>query len=640
MARPRVNSYGTTGRAGDLTSSTRWGAIAGIVTCALLLVAFAITSWSAVLTKSAAVGEPTHAVAGWMHLARGDFRVDPDEPPLWKVVAARPNAPVELPVDRHPDLWGRMLGDASESAAWARAVLYGEGGAAAADAILARSRAVMVAIAVGLGAMIGWWAWKIAGPIAAVVAVALFSLDPNFLAHGPLLASDVAMSLALLAGVYAAWRAGRRASIVRVAILALIAAITLSLKISGIIVLLIVCAVVIARVFVPAAWPLFTNWFRKWWGRYFVAAVLVIVMLAAGVGGLWGTYAFRFQPAPDATSSMNMEGIVYETGMTEARIKARGRKVTTVPVGAQSYVVTAATYADAKRLLPQAWIYGFLDTYQKLLTRQAFAFDQSVRGGWWWYFPLAMALKTPLATLLAAGLGVWALLSAWRRYGTPHEAGAWTITCLALPVVLYFFASMIARLDFGLRHVLPLYPFIFVAMGVAAALAWQRWRAAKWVIALLLIGVGTETARAYPNYVPFFNTAAVAVRDPVHMLGESNVDLGQDLPLLAAWHASHRDRNLYVSYFGPADPALYGIKAIDVRKGALDRKTRWPADPKGMLAVSATYLQGFEIEPEARTLYSQLRNREPTDVLGGSIYLFDLAPLAPATAPGIRQPRG
>ena len=636
MARARVNSYGAAaaGRSGDLTSPTRWGAVAGVVACALLLAAFAAASWSAVLTKSAAAGEPTHAVAGWMHLSRGDFRVNPDEPPLWKVVAARANAAMELPVEAYPKMWSRVLQDAGESPAWSRAVLYGtEGSAAAADAMLARSRAVMLAIAVGLGVMIGWWAWKIAGPVAAVVAVALFTLDPNFLAHAPLLEGDVAMSLALLASVYAAWRAGRRASIFRVVILALLAAAVLSLKFSGVFVLPIVCSVVIARVFVPASWPLFTNWFRKWWGRYFVAAVVVLVVLASGITGVWGTYAFRFHPAPDPASSMNLPGLVDEVAMTEARLKSRGRKVTTVPVEAHSYVLQAATYADAKRLMPQAWIYGFLQTYEGMLTRPAFLLDQSRRGGWWWYFPFAMAVKAPLGTIAALALAVWALLAAWKRYGTPQEAGAWTITCLALPVVLYLFFAMIARLDFGLRHVLPVYPFLFIAIGVAAALAWQRWRGAKWVMALIAIGIGTETVRAYPSFLPFFNASATALRHGVHLLGESNVDLGQDLPLLAAWQSKNRDRKLYLSYFGPADPALYGIKAVDVRKDGLDRKTRWRADPTGVLAVSATHLQGFAIEPESRSLYSQLRNREPREILGGSIYLYDLVPPPSAAAP-------
>src|SRR5690349_14177899 len=252
MAAARVNSYG---RGDDYAPPTRWRAIGAIVLCALLLTGFALASWTAALTKSAAIDDPTHAVAGWMQLARGDFRVNPDEPPLLKFAAGRAIAGYELPVDKHADLWPRVLEDpASESYRWCRAVLYdNEGGASAVDALLARSRAVMIGIGVLLGAGIGWWAWKIGGPTAAVVAVALYAVSPTFIGHAALLDADVAMSLAMLATLYAVWRVGRKASIVRMAILAICAGVVLSLKFSGPLVLFVVGAVLAARVFVPAS---------------------------------------------------------------------------------------------------------------------------------------------------------------------------------------------------------------------------------------------------------------------------------------------------------------------------------------------------------------------------------------------------
>jgi hypothetical protein len=174
--------------------------------------------------------------------------------------------------------------------------------------------------------------------------------------------------------------------------------------------------------------------------------------------------------------------------------------------------------------------------------------------------------------------------------------------------------------------VLPVYPLLLIIAGVAIALWAQRSRAAVWVVALLAIGAAAETARAYPHYVPFFNVGAKAVKTGVHLLGESNIDLGQELPLLAAWQADHEDRKLYVSYYGPADPALYGVRGIDVRKQGLDQRGKWPAEKGAVVAVSAAHLQGFGIEPELRPLYGQLRDREPLATLGGSIYLYDLSP--------------
>ena len=76
MARARVNSYGVSGRSADVASPTRWATVAAVACCGALLCVFAVTSWAAVMRKSAAVDEPTRAVAAWMHLARGDFRAE------------------------------------------------------------------------------------------------------------------------------------------------------------------------------------------------------------------------------------------------------------------------------------------------------------------------------------------------------------------------------------------------------------------------------------------------------------------------------------------------------------------------------------------------------------------------------------
>ncbi len=80
-----------------------------------------------------------------------------------------------------------------------------------------------------------------------------------------------------------------------------------------------------------------------------------------------------------------------------------------------------------------------------------------------------------------------------------------------------------------------------------------------------------------------------------------------------------------MSYFGAAHPALYNINAIDVRSGGIDTHSAWP-DDDAVVAVSATHLQGFAIDTESRPFYAELRKREPLTILGGSIYLFELAP--------------
>ena len=74
--------------------------------CAALLALFATLSYLAASTKSATYDETLHAPAAWTHLRYGDFRVNPEHPPLWKFLAA-------LPLLTHP-LQGAQQHDRSD----------------------------------------------------------------------------------------------------------------------------------------------------------------------------------------------------------------------------------------------------------------------------------------------------------------------------------------------------------------------------------------------------------------------------------------------------------------------------------------------------------------------------------------------
>src|SRR6185436_15895222 len=121
--------------------------------------------------------------------------------------------------------------------------------------------------------------------------------------------------------------------------------------------------------------------------------------------------------------------------------------------------------------------------------------------------------------------------------------------------------------------------------------------------------------------IAFFNVASRPYR--LTLLGDSNLDWGQDLPLLAAWQRAHPDENLYLGYFGQADPAHYGIRArrlptSDPRVPGTELPT--PGE-RATLAISATHLQGIYIwNPWLDRFYAAARRQRPRAVLG-TIYL-------------------
>jgi hypothetical protein len=120
-----------------------------------------------------------------------------------------------------------------------------------------------------------------------------------------------------------------------------------------------------------------------------------------------------------------------------------------------------------------------------------------------------------------------------------------------------------------------------------------------------------ESAAAHPDYLAYFNEVGWGRED--RLLGDSNLDWGQDLGRLSRYASEHDIQPLYLAYFGTTRPEAVGLKGTTYLR---------PGDrPSGWLAVSVTKLQG--IYPGDKG-YGWLRDFEPTVRIGKSIYLYDL----------------
>jgi len=123
---------------------------------------------------SATSDEPLHLAAGYSYWQTRDFRMNPEHPPLAKLVATLPLLALHPRIDTSDSSWKRGIQDA-----FAFKFLYGND----ADRLLFWSRAAMVLIA-ALGAIATFlWARDLFGPSAGVFATALYAFCPNLIAH-------------------------------------------------------------------------------------------------------------------------------------------------------------------------------------------------------------------------------------------------------------------------------------------------------------------------------------------------------------------------------------------------------------------------------------------------------------------------
>jgi hypothetical protein len=613
----------------DPPAGHRW--VVPMLLCAVLLMGFAALSYTAGRTKSATFDEPLHLVGGLTIKSIGDYRVNPEDPPLLGRFAALP-----LPSDALGDtyranrFWPLMLQNFA-AAHWpfVTSALFRTRGVDG-DALIQRSRVMFVIVGVALGALIAVFSWQLAGATAAVGATALFCLDPNFIAHSAIIKNDVMLSLLMLALSMAVWRFGRRGTWWNLAAIALICAVAVNVKFSGVMFGPFLLVLLLIRGLIPQPWAIF--------GRALTTRsqrLLVAPAVCAGVGmvcyvAIWASYGFRFAPTDDPSQRLNTELLLARTrhdlivARTGSEANITPAMVMRQPPG---LLPNLLVFAEDHYLLPQAWINGFLYTYTSTLYRAAYLLGEIRLTGWWYYFPLAMLFKTPVATLAVwlvyGGFGIWLVIRRWRQRG----AWGWTAACLIVPVGMYVFSAMTSNINLGIRHALPVYPLLYVTCGVVFQRIVTRFGSRALLAAsLLFVILIIETLSAWPNYIAFFNRAVGGTRNGIHLLADSNLDWGQDLKTLRQWQVQHPDTPLAFgplysdeppgSYFGTADPAAYGIVATPL--GAADVEA---LKQTHVLAISASLLQGVYGKQ-----FASYRDLPPTEVLGGTIYLYDLRP--------------
>ena len=605
-------------------SPRRRAALTAVV-CWLLLATCAALSYSAVLTKNATMDEPTHLVSGWVALRHADYRLVVANPAGWEMVAALPDAAVPLQLAPGGPLARDVGFDPERELLWCADALYHSPGVDG-DRVLNRARATLLAANLLLGVSIAAWAYRLAGPVAAVVGCGLFALDPNVLAHASLVKSDLLVGLTLVGMGWISWRCGQRLTVGRVLAIGATVGVAINLKFTGALAGPIVGGLFLLRALSATPWPAFGRTLASRGGRLTMAALAGVGMVAVAVGMTWAVYRFRYRPAPPPNVAVDMPEVFRRLQGVEASI-GMGRVPTATEASAWplSRLGRAVRWADDNRLLPQAFLAGIAQQAACVTLWECYLDGELYHDGRATYFPKAMAYKTPLPELAAFAIAAFIGCIALRRVDRPT---AWAAACAAVPAVVFAVAAVRTNLNIGIRTVLPFYALADVAAGCAAAWAWHRRPRLTWTVVVALLGLSAFTVvRAWPDYLPFFNAAVGGPPEGLNHLADSNVDWGQDVRSLADWQRSNPAVPLYVDLFTCVDPARYGVRF----------QWLWTPDPAGrtrlnrptvpaVIAVSANHLVGLNTGPAQRQFLAALSRRPPRAVLHGSIYLFDYQP--------------
>jgi 4-amino-4-deoxy-L-arabinose transferase-like glycosyltransferase len=556
-----------------------WG-----VATALIVIQALITVY-VVHRESLTFDEGNHMFAGYMMWHTGDYGLNPEHPPLVKLLATLPMLGRQLWV---PPLLGRDFK--------AEAYLDGRDWLARNDGdrnqlvFQMRLSAGLLALAFSLVVFLA--ARDLFGDWAALAALALVAFDPNILAHSDLVTTDIGVSLFFLASTWAFYRYVRQPSWTRLLLAALVAGLLLATKHSGILfapmmLLLIGCEVLAAQ-----------KGSRLRTALRLSGAFCVIVV--GGVVVLWSFYGFRYAARPT--------GLVMST--TVAQYVA--------PLGPRTAAIVNGI--ASLHLLPESYLIGIVDVKRVAIYYPTFLFNTNYSHGVWWYFPSVIAIKTTLGLLALLALTLFAIATRKLRWGRE-------LTFLLMPALFYLFVAIISNMNIGARHLLPFYAYCFILAGAGAAALAASSR--RWLVlcSVLLAAHIISSLVNFPNYMPYANEAWGGAANSHNLLSDASVDWAQQLFQVKAWQDRHPGEECWFAYFAHpmVQPETYGIHChhlptLDSYWAGGGEKV--PPVIDGTILLSAGDLSGCEWPAASLNPYDAFRGIQPAEVIDHAVFVY------------------
>ena len=535
---------------------------------------------------SMSVDEGNHTYTGYMSLTRGDFGLNPEHPPLVKLLAALPllgmglhaPEPLDIPYKGAAYVGGREL-------------LSGPGK----EKILFRARMAVGFLAVLLAGLCFAAAREMFGLGAGFLALVLAAFDPNLLGIGTLVTTDTGVACFLLATVYFFYRYVKAPSTGRLLLVGLGAGFALAAKHNGIFlfpILLLLglseCIRMVPRDRVAGA-PL---WKRP---AQMLAALAIVCVLSVTI--LWAFYGFRYSARPQGKAiKPQMSVLTSRLNPSEASI-----------------VTTLARW----KLLPESYLFGAADVRLVGEGYHSYLLGHIYLHGVWFYFPIVLTIKCTEALLALSLMALAAIVL--RRIFWQRE-----ILFLMIPATICIGIPMMAHLNTGVRHIIPFYAFLWpLAAGGAYTLARGRWVWALLVAAALHIGVSVAT---FNNHLPFANFLWGGPKNTHQLLTDSNADWGQQLIDVRNYMVKRGVQKCWFAYIGQGatTAAEWGIPCTPLPN--LDAPSPTPEIPseiEGTVLISADEWSGYLTGGGPLNPYGDFQKLQPTAIIDGGVLVYD-----------------
>jgi len=539
--------------------------------------------------QSMTCDEGNHIYSGYMSWTRADFGLNPEHPPLVKLLATAPLLKMSLHVPEPAGIFYKY-----DAYVGGREMLSGTDK----ETILFRTRMAVGLLAVLLALLAFAAAREMFGLGAGLLALTLAAFDPNLLGLGALVTTDTGVSCFLLATVYAFYRYVKSPSAARLLLTGLCAGLALAAKHNGIFlgpILILLGAYECARMIAEDRATGAPVWKRP---VRLVAALTLIVVLAVGV--LWAFYGFRYSARP--------QGIALQPPMSELTSHLNPGEAKTIAVIAKW------------KLLPESYLFGAADVRTVGEYYHSFILGHIYPHGVWFYFPVVLTIKCTealLAMLLITGFAIVAR-ALWKRR---------EILFLAIPAAVCLAVPMSFHLNTGVRHIMPVYAFLWpLAAGAAYTVArGRRW---AWVLVAAAVLHAGSSLSAFHNRIPYANLFWGGPNNTHTLLTDSNADWGQQLNGVREYLANRGVKNCWFSYIGEGETrmAWWGIPCIPMPNLDAPDFSKYEVIPKeidGPVLISADEWSGYLTGPGPLNPYGDFHKLKPSAIIGGGVLVYD-----------------
>jgi predicted membrane-bound dolichyl-phosphate-mannose-protein mannosyltransferase len=516
--------------------------------------------------------EVIHIFSGYTYLTQGDFRLNAEHPPLLKELAALPLLFIHPKLPLSP-AWNRAesyyADPANDTLAMARRFLFTSGNDATRMVFWTRLPFILLTLVLGICAYL--WAGRLYNARAGLFAAFLVLLCPTVLAHGHLVTTDLGLTVFMFLSVYFWCNYLVQPGIRKLALAGLFSGIAFASKYTALFLLPMLMLLVLIKLFA------FDKSLRPF-KTYLLGFIAILIM---GFLIVWASYRFSLATPPPIPSTGLAWGVYRPPAF-----------------------LGTVFHSFQPVFFPAPYFKGlFMLTSHALTSQKALLFGQISDQGWWYYFPVAIFYKTPVPFF------IFLLLAAIYHCRAHSRFSFEELTLVAAPL-MYLGLSMFSKVNIGVRHVLPIFPFLCVFAAQAADLLNRASRPASTgprrrqpaqrtvippilltvVLSLLSIWYLMAIPISRGNYLAYFNEFAGGPNGGYRYLGDSNLDWGQDIFRIKNYMDTQGLRQAYFIYpwDGTEGLQFYGLTVMPFPPAN--------APIQGCVIASATYLQFYNLQ--------------------------------------------